>query len=376
MTPEFDLILDECLAEMAAGQPVEAVLSRYPQQAAELRPLLEMAAAVHESPAPQARVSAVNNGRQQMLTAVSRQFPNPPVSKSIFSRYAERIQTFITRKENLEMNLVIRYAVVTFLATLFVGGGSAAAASARAVPGDALYPVKIAVEETRLNLTQAEKRAQLEHQYEEERREEVHTLIEQQRTEDVRFSGEAAEIAANQWVVGGVVVTVDRDTQIQGHPVVGVTVTVSATTEKGGIVRAHTITVAAGAPDERQSHPTPWPTHTPAAARDRALEEATEAVDFAATQAAEAANYAATQAAEAAIEAANAEATRAAEHAATQAAESANYAATQAAESANYAATQAAEAATQTAPPAPTAPPVMPPMPTPLPLPALPGFGG
>ncbi len=63
--------LDECLTRLAEDNTsVEACLARYPERAAELRPLLEMALEMQSLPRPQACQAAVEAGRRRMMAAV------------------------------------------------------------------------------------------------------------------------------------------------------------------------------------------------------------------------------------------------------------------------------------------------------------------
>jgi len=64
-------VLEECLTHLAEEHTsVEVCLARYPQHAAELRPLLEMAVALRHQPQPRARQAAVSAGKRRMLAAV------------------------------------------------------------------------------------------------------------------------------------------------------------------------------------------------------------------------------------------------------------------------------------------------------------------
>lgn len=70
MSPDFDTLLDQCLARLQNGESVETILREFPDHAAHLRPLLEVATRVSSLPAPRARSFAYNAARQRMLNAV------------------------------------------------------------------------------------------------------------------------------------------------------------------------------------------------------------------------------------------------------------------------------------------------------------------
>ena len=68
---QFSDVLDECLTLLTEdGVSVEACLARYPEHAAELRPLLEMAVEMRRMPRPKPRRAAVDAGKERMLAAV------------------------------------------------------------------------------------------------------------------------------------------------------------------------------------------------------------------------------------------------------------------------------------------------------------------
>jgi len=65
-------VLDECLALMADGQAtLEECLARYPQHAAELRPLLEVALRINRLPQPSSSPTAFAAGKRRMLRALA-----------------------------------------------------------------------------------------------------------------------------------------------------------------------------------------------------------------------------------------------------------------------------------------------------------------
>ncbi|MCS7040230.1 MAG: hypothetical protein NZP34_11550, partial [Caldilineales bacterium] len=67
---DFVTILDDCLQRMAAGESLEACLERYPQHAAELRPLLETAILIRTTPPPMS-AAGWQRGRAAMHQAAA-----------------------------------------------------------------------------------------------------------------------------------------------------------------------------------------------------------------------------------------------------------------------------------------------------------------
>ena len=64
----FDDILEDCLARIQAGASLADCLRIYPDQAAELSPLLETFLALQTVPIPLPRSEAVDAGRRRMLS--------------------------------------------------------------------------------------------------------------------------------------------------------------------------------------------------------------------------------------------------------------------------------------------------------------------
>ena len=129
---EFDDILNECLERLLVkGETVEQCLASYPEQAAELKPLLETALATKKASAIQPRPEFRARARYQLHSALQSM-----ESKRPFFGWQPRWVT----------------AIAIVLALLLAGSGTVAAAS-NSMPDEPLYPVKIASEQARLVLT-------------------------------------------------------------------------------------------------------------------------------------------------------------------------------------------------------------------------------
>jgi hypothetical protein len=131
---DFDNILDDCLERvMTGGETVEQCLARYPDDAAELEPLLRTALAAREAadirPSPEFRERA----RYQFQAA---------------------IREMETQKRPGIFGWQPRWAtaLVAVLVLLLASGGTVAAASG-SMPDEPLYQVKLATEAVRLTLT-------------------------------------------------------------------------------------------------------------------------------------------------------------------------------------------------------------------------------
>jgi hypothetical protein len=212
---------DSCLQRILNGEAPEQALSAYPQWAGEFRPMLETARAVHAwGAAIQAPNAAKARSRARFLTAALRR-PEPRTSP--FPRPLLRLG----------------FAVLAIWMGLLLGGFTTVAASARALPGDRLYPVKRFAENTRLALVDdPAARMELEHSFDHERMEEVTELSAARRAELVNFAGEVKTVGGNEWVVGGMRVLLTGITQVEADITTGHYVNVQGLLQPDGAVLA------------------------------------------------------------------------------------------------------------------------------------------
>jgi hypothetical protein len=132
-TKEFENILNECLERLLIkGETLEQCLARYPEQAAELKPLLEMALTAKRASAIQPRPEFKARARYQFQAALQ----GMKVKRGLFPLAWPRWAT------------VVAVAIAVVLAS-----GGTVAASANSMPDQPLYPVKLATEQVRLALT-------------------------------------------------------------------------------------------------------------------------------------------------------------------------------------------------------------------------------
>ena len=134
MCMEFDRILYECLERLLVkGETIEQCLQGYPEQAANLKPLLQTALATREAVAIQ-----------------------PPAEFKAKARYQFRsaLQEVASPRRHPFLSWLPRWATVVaiVLGVLMMGGGTIAAAG-YSMPDNLLYPVKLATEQVQLTLT-------------------------------------------------------------------------------------------------------------------------------------------------------------------------------------------------------------------------------
>lgn len=147
----FEESLEQCLQELIRTGDVEAGLERYPMHAERLRPLLEMALVtrryyevVPEAPA------GLTAGRERFL-AVATQERARAASQASDTGKTVRMGG---RRMRLSFAKLFPILLATLLGAAIFGGGVIWAAS-DSLPGELLYPVKLAVEDARLTLASA-----------------------------------------------------------------------------------------------------------------------------------------------------------------------------------------------------------------------------
>ena len=133
---EFDNILDECLERiLTKGETVEQCLASYPEQAAELEPLLQTALSTKETLAIKPRPEFRERDRYQLRAALQ-EMEEKRQRRFAFFSWQPRWAT----------------VVVMVLIILLASSGTVAAAG-NSMPDEPLYPVKLATERVRLALT-------------------------------------------------------------------------------------------------------------------------------------------------------------------------------------------------------------------------------
>lgn len=185
MTQSFYNQLENCLARMNAGEDLESVLKHYPQQADQLRPLLNAAARARQSGMPlRIPASAQIDSRARFLLEAQHREGKPAV--------------FMPR-------LSFAAAAVAVVVVLIAGIFGTALASASSIPGQTLYPVKLAVEQAQMTLTTDQSaRLDLQEKFDRRRLAEAEELEKEGRTQPVTVAGPLEETTDHAWRVGGV----------------------------------------------------------------------------------------------------------------------------------------------------------------------------
>ena len=124
-------IVEECLELLRQGRSMEECLERYPEEAAELEPMLRVAFSVRSGLAADLPLPARTRMRSRVLAEWDRQhqprswnlrLPSVLPGSALFPRWA--------------------FAAAILVLALALGGLGTNTAAANTVPGDILYPVK------------------------------------------------------------------------------------------------------------------------------------------------------------------------------------------------------------------------------------------
>lgn len=190
------------LDELEQGHSVEEIMERYPQERAELRPILETAtglATLESTPSHEARSAS----RREFLAEAARlreasspERPIPPWRRFFYS-FA-----------SLALFLVLLGVIVI-------------PPSADAIPGDLLYPVKRSAEAAQLILAPPSEEESLRAEFERERNHEVYEMLEIGREGRAGYVGIVKEMTPDHWKIGNITARITESTVIKGDPEVG-----------------------------------------------------------------------------------------------------------------------------------------------------------
>jgi hypothetical protein len=185
---DLNLVFDRCLEKLQSGTSLEAVLAEYPEWTDELRPVLESVMALWQARGSDTvPVAAMTRSRARLNEEAQRR------------RAVERQPSFWQRWLQSTRRATLPAAILVVVAVLALTG----LASVKALPGEALYPVKIAAERLTLSLpANASDRLSREETYDTRRFAEVEALRHQQREQEVFFAGNLTLGEDSIWRIG------------------------------------------------------------------------------------------------------------------------------------------------------------------------------
>jgi hypothetical protein len=269
-------ILSQCCDLLGAGESVAACLERFPDHAAALEPLLTAVAGVQRfRPVPPRAEVTVVARRSEFMTAaheaarVARNRPTGALAaialwwRNAFSGFDQFFRP-TGNSRVVPVGLVATLMAVILLGTLATG---AITASANAIPGDPLYPVKTVAERARVMLARdPQTRIKLEEQIASQHLQDIGEVLRLQRRVDrMPFAGIIEDITPSEWEVSGLRISITPETVIHGTPWLGASVTGTVRAPGDGTLVALLLTVQPMPPTAFASVPSSTPTTPPTA---------------------------------------------------------------------------------------------------------------
>lgn len=219
--------LELCLQELENGADIETVLSRYPEHANELRPILETSVMARTISVQDASADVVRRNRAKVLQHAAQM---------------RESRAYTTRRL---WSVPLRRVLVTLVVVgvLFISGTGLVRAASTTVPGDNLYPVKRAWEDVLVLFTfNLQAREALEVEHENERLHELEEVFTEGRSVQVDFSGLVTRQNGDLWLVSGIPVALSAQTDLPTQPIaVGDGIHVVGITQSDGAVLAQRI---------------------------------------------------------------------------------------------------------------------------------------
>ncbi|MCL5027408.1 MAG: DUF5667 domain-containing protein [Bacteroidetes bacterium] len=177
MEQDIELLLDNCISEMRNGKSIDKCLAKYSQYAGQLRPLLQLVQQLETLPKPEPSLEAISAA----LIEIGRERAIQQGGTAAFSKISnaalnlKKRSSIFNKIRNPKLAWVFSI-VFLFLVVLF----SAATISANSVPGDILYPLKLATEKVKFLLTfNSEKKAELRLTFSDKRLQEMIAVFQQ-----------------------------------------------------------------------------------------------------------------------------------------------------------------------------------------------------
>lgn len=187
-------IFEICLQRVKAGRTIDEAVADYPAQAEELRALLQITLNALPTAGEIGYPSRAQSDSKKQFLAQAEQLQRRSGAAWLWSL----LHFFRANAGQIAFGLGA-------LVLLFVALGSAGA-----LPGDGLYPIKLAAEQAEVNLAGSPaSRITLESTYDSRRAEEVAQMIQMKRTGQVNFGGFLSKTDQNELRVAGIALVTD-----------------------------------------------------------------------------------------------------------------------------------------------------------------------
>jgi hypothetical protein len=237
---------------------IEGCLERYPEYAEELRPLLMLAVDVRHVTIPVVPATARAAGKRRMLAAHAKRAKSADQTHPVL-RHAKRLGWALMPGRPGSLRPAWPAVAAVLFALLAVTSGVTVASSAGSLPGDALYPVKLASQRLQLALTlNPVAHGLLVDRYDAQRRLDVQAVLKGGRRATFDFRGTLQRMEEGIWVIGDLPVTLRETTAIVGVPYLGAVVRVGGELPGDGRLVAHWVRIES----EMRNLPTATPEAT------------------------------------------------------------------------------------------------------------------
>ncbi len=211
--------LEKCIERVNAGMPVEECLNQTTDLTPEMIEILKHTSGLIRLGENQVSAEQMKRSLTRLLSQAEKLSAEESASTperqpvSLGMRIGELIRGGVLLRP-----VISRMALVLGItALLLLLSGGLVITSAKSLPGDSLYPVKLAVEDITVYLVPSrEIRLEYEVNYSQQRVDEVNQLIALHRTQQISFEGMLDEKSLTDWTVSGVPVTIKADTTFVG----------------------------------------------------------------------------------------------------------------------------------------------------------------
>jgi hypothetical protein len=231
--------LEICLQALDKGADLESCLALFPDLMDDLRPILTAAVQAHSAAIREVPAEVLSRGKARVLQAAA-EMREQRAAAPVVTSSNKRSKSFFGPR-------FFRLAITTasMLAFLLTSGTGLVNASSSALPGDNLYPVKRSWEDVRLFFVFDENsKEQLSEEFDHERVQEIEELYSENRVAEVDFNGVVGSITNDVWVIGGLNIVIDHETQLSNSILSGSTVRVTGETDDGVIKAGQIVLVA------------------------------------------------------------------------------------------------------------------------------------
>lgn len=231
--------LEICLQALDKGADLESCLALFPEFVDDIRPILTAAVQAHSAVVRDVPAEVISRGKARVLQAAA-EMREQRAAAPVATSASKRSKSFFGPRF-----FRLALTTATMLVFLLTSGTGLVNASSSALPGDNLYPVKRRWEDVRLFFVFDENsKEQLSEEFDHERVQEIEELYSEKRIAEVDFHGVVGSMTNDVWIIGGLNIVIDHETQLSGTILSGSTVRVTGETDDGVIKAMQILLVA------------------------------------------------------------------------------------------------------------------------------------